>query len=91
MISEKRGQKFYTMTRHYLDLGSAFDWSCCMENLTRPISSITQIWVVTRDQYRISVLVSQTTFDEETSGSITKFWLFSQAKTTDSGKQFQCL
>ena len=88
MISEKRVQKFYTMMCHYLDLGSAFDWSCCMENLTQPIWSITQIWVVTRHQYRISVLVSQTTFDEETSGSITKFWLFSQAKQQTAANSF---
>ena len=32
----------------------------------------TQIWVVTRHQYGISVLVSQTSFREETSGDVTK-------------------
>ena len=26
MTSEKRAQKFHTMTRHYPDLGSASDW-----------------------------------------------------------------
>ena len=36
------------MTRHYPDLGSVSDWSCCMENLLQPIRSTTQIWVVTR-------------------------------------------
>ena len=42
------------MTRHYLDLGSAFDWSCCVGNLLQTIRSATQIWVVTRRQYGIS-------------------------------------
>ena len=50
------------MTCHYLDLGSASDWSCCMENLIQPIRSTTQIWVVTCHQYGISALVSQTSF-----------------------------
>ena len=39
----------------------------------------TQIWVVTRHQYGISGLVSQTSFGRETSGSIAKCRLFSQA------------
>ena len=38
-----------------------------------------QIWVVTRYQYGISVLVSKTSFGGETSGSVTKCRLFSQA------------
>ena len=42
------------MMRHYLDLGSAFDWSCCVGNLLQTIRSATQIWVVTRRQYGIS-------------------------------------
>ena len=36
----------------------------------------TQIWVVTRHQYGISALISQTSFGRETSGSVTKCWLF---------------
>ena len=43
-------------------------------------SSTTQIWVVMRHQYRISVLVPQTSFGGETSGRVTKCWLFPQAK-----------
>ena len=36
------------------------------------------IWVVTRHQYGISVLVPQTSFPGETSGDDAKCWLFSQ-------------
>ena len=50
------------MTRHYPGLGSAFDWSSRVGNLIQPISGTTQIWVVTRHQYRISALVSQMSF-----------------------------
>ena len=67
------------MTRHYTDLGSASDWSCPMGNLIQPIRSTTQICVVTRHQYGISALVSQTSFGGKTSGSIAKCRLFSQA------------
>ena len=45
------------MTCHYPDLGSASDWSCRVGNLFQPITSTTQIWVVTRHQYGISALV----------------------------------
>ena len=61
------------MTHHYPDLGSASDWSCHLVNLIQPITSTTQIWVVTRHQYGISALISQTPF------SITKCRLFAQA------------
>ena len=67
------------MTRHYPDLGSASDWLNQISHAARPIRSTTQIWVVTRHQYGISALVSQTSFGGETSGSVTKCWLFSQA------------
>ena len=50
--------------------------------LAQPIRSTTQIWVVTRDQYGISALVSQTSFGGETSGSVAKCRLFSQASET---------
>ena len=46
------------MMHHYQDLGSASDWSCYMGNLLQPITSTTQIWVVTHHQYVISALVS---------------------------------
>jgi len=56
------------MTRPYPDLGGASDW--LKENF-EPIRSTTQIWVVTRRQYGISVLVSQTSFREETRDAVT--------------------
>ena len=65
--------------KHYPDLASASDWSCRLGNLIQTIRSITQIWVVTRHQYGISALVSQTSFGRETSGSVAKCRLFSQA------------
>ena len=43
-----------------------FDWSRRVGNLPQPIRSTTQIWVVTRHQYGISVLVSHTPFRGET-------------------------
>ena len=45
------------------------------------ISSTTQVWIVTRRQYRISALVSQTSFRVETSGGVAKYLLLSQAIT----------
>jgi len=70
---------FILMMCHYIELGSNSDWECCIGNLIQPIRSTTQIWVVTRYQYEISALVSQTSFCGETSGSVTKCLLFSQA------------
>ena len=67
------------MTRHYPDLGSASDWLNQISHAARPIRSTTQIWVVKRHQYGISALVSQTPFGGETSGSVVKCRLFSQA------------
>ena len=67
------------MKRHHPDLGSASDWSCRVGNLIQPIRRTTQIWVVTRHQYGISVLVSRTSFGGKTSGSVAKCRLFSQA------------
>ena len=49
-----------------------------------------QIWVVRRHQYGISALVSQMSFGGETSGSITKCRLCSQANqehNTNKGKK----
>ena len=50
------------MTRHYPDLGSASHWLNQISHVARPIRSTTQIWAVTRHQYGISALVSQTSF-----------------------------
>ena len=67
------------MTRHYPELGSASDWLNQISHAARPIRRTTQIWIVTRHQYGISALVSQTSFGGETSSSVAKCWLFSQA------------
>ena len=65
------------MTRHYPDLGGASDWLNQNYYATRPIRSTTQIWAVTRHQYGISALASQTSFGGETSGSVAKCRLLS--------------
>ena len=44
----------------------------------QPISSTTQIWAVTRYQYGISALVSQTLFRDKTSDGVEKCRLISQ-------------
>ena len=67
------------MTRHYPDLSSASDWLNQISHTARPIRSTIQIWEVTRHQYGISALVSQTSFGGETSGMVTKCQLFSKA------------
>ena len=54
------------MTRHYRDLGSASDWLNQISHAARPTRNTTQIWEVTRHQYGISALVSQTSFGGET-------------------------
>ena len=53
---------------------SASDWSCQVANLLQPISSISQIWVVTRHQYRICAceVVLQTSFGRETNNGVAK-------------------
>ena len=63
-----------------------------MGNLIQPIRSANQIWQVTRHQYGICALVSQTSFRRETSGSIANCRLFSQAKHNPESKKHQgCL
>ena len=47
------------MMRHYPDLGSAPDWLNQISHAAQPISSMTQIWVVTRHQYGISQAPSE--------------------------------
>ena len=75
------------MTRHYPDLGGASDWLNQISHAARPIRSTTQIWVVTRHQYGISALVSQTSFGGETSDSVAKCRLFSQAKSKEKAEE----
>ena len=50
------------------------------------IRSTTKIWVVTRHQYGISALVTQTSFCEGSSGDLAKRRLFSQAMTNKTQK-----
>ena len=73
------------MTCHYLGLGSASDWLKQISRAARPIRITTQIWVVTRHQYEISVLLTQKLFRWKTSGAVAKCRLFSQVKA----KKFQ--
>ena len=70
------------MTRHCPDVGNASDWSNQISHAARPIRSTTQIWEVTSHQYGITALFSQTSFGGETSGSVAKCRLFSQANNT---------
>jgi len=74
------------MTYHYPDLDSASDWSYRVGNLLQPIRSSTWIWVVTRHQHGISVLISQTSFRWETSGGVAKCGLFSRAIPSPTGR-----
>ena len=53
------------MTCHYPDLCSASDCWFREGNVLQPIRSTTKIWVVTRHQYGIFALVSQTSFWRE--------------------------
>ena len=71
------------MTRNNPDLDSASDWLNQISHATRPIKGTTQIWVVTRHRYGISLLVAQTSFGGEMSGSVAKYRLFSQACAND--------
>ena len=50
------------MMRHHPDLGSAFNWLKQVSHAAWPIRSTTQIWIVSRRQFGISALVSQTSF-----------------------------
>ena len=80
MTSEEGAQKFHTDDASLgQQLGSVFDWLKKIFN--HAIRSTTQIWVMTRHQCGISALISQTSFGGETSGSVAKSGLFSQAKT----------
>ena len=79
------------MTRHYLDLGSASDWSCHVGNLIQPIRRTTQIWVMMPHQHGISALVYQTSLRGETSGSVVKCQLFSQAISMSTYSKWICL
>ena len=77
------------MTHYYPDVGSTSDWLNQISHVAWPIRNTTQIWVVTRHQYGISALVSQTLFSRETRGSIAKCWLFSQVGLGGQGETYE--
>ena len=82
MTSEEGAQKFHTDDASLgQQLGSVFDW--LKQIFNHAIRSTTQIWVVTRHQYGISALVSQTSFRGKTSGGVDKCRLFSHAVVLD--------
>ena len=58
----------------------ASDCSWRKGNLLQPIKSTTQTWLVTRHQYGILAIVSQTSFRGGISRGVAKCWLFSQAR-----------
>ena len=60
------------MTCHFPDLVSVSNWLKQFSQAVRLIRSTTQVWVVTRHQYGISALVSQTSFRWETVGGVAK-------------------
>ena len=64
------------MTCHCPDLGSASDWLNQISHTALSIRSTTQIWVV---MHLSMEFLSLFLFGRETSGSIAKCWLFSQA------------
>ena len=65
MTSRSERVNSILMTCHYLDLGSASDWSCCEGNLLQPIRSTTQISVVTRHQYGVYSLAPQRHYERK--------------------------
>ena len=76
MTCEKRLQILHTDHMSLSRPSSTSDWLCQEENLLQPISSTTQILVVTRHQYGISSHYPQTSFRGEKSGDVTKSRLF---------------
>ena len=65
------------MTCQYPDLRSASDWLKCEGIPIQTIKSTTWIWVVTCHRYGISVLVTQTSFCEGSSGDLARCQLLS--------------
>ena len=76
MKSKKRAQKFHTDDVLVPRSGK---FLLLNEPNFQPITSTSQIWVVTHHQYGISALASRTSFCGETSGGVAECKLFSQA------------
>ena len=68
------------MTCHYLGLDSVSDRLKQISRAAQLIRITTQIWVVTRHQHEISVLLTQKLFRRKTSGVVAKCRLSSQVK-----------
>ena len=67
------------MTRHYSDLGSAFDWLKQISLAEPPIRSTTQVWIEHVISMEFLVFVPQMWFGGETSHGVAKYRLFSRA------------
>ena len=72
----------------HAELDSASDWLNQISHAAWPIRSTTQFWLVTRHQYGISALVFQTPCGGETSGSVAKCRLLSQASGASPYRPF---
>ena len=83
---------FILMMHDYPDLVRASDWLCHMGTLLQLIRSTTKMCEVTCHQYRISALVSQTSFCSETSvgkvQNVNFFSVFSRCQS--KGKLWWC-
>ena len=75
MTCEKRAQKIHTNDVSLPDLGGSAP--NLRGKFAQPIRSTTQIRIVTRYQYEISALDSQTSFRGVTTGGVAKCRLFS--------------
>ena len=68
-------QKFHTDDIHYPDFGSASDWLKIIPTNQKQYQDLGS----ERHQYRICVLITQTSFCEGSSGDLVKRLLFSRA------------
>ena len=70
MSSAEQAQKFHTdVLCHFPDLGSTSHFVLPRAKFAfEPIRSTTRIWVVTRQRYRISAVIPQTSSYKATSG-----------------------
>ena len=92
-IREKQRRNPILMVCHYPDLGSASDWLCRKGKWQFASTSPKQIWVVARHQCRISVIVPQMPFHEETwkgSGNLGCFLFLSLRILLNADKHFLC-
>ena len=81
MTTEETSEENFTqVTCHCPVLDSASDWLKQISLAAEPKRSTTQIWVLTRHQYRMSALVPQTIISRgNLLNGVAKCWLFSEA------------